>query len=171
MSEDQTQHLHELLRSFDTAMLITRHGDEQHGRPMAIATFEGPSTLWFVTQADSPKALEIERDPRVSVTFQSEKRFIALSGIASLVRDRAKIDALWSPTWRAWFPDGKDDPNIALVRVRIEDAEFWDNAGMNGVRYVFEAVRAVLSGEKAADSVDGQHGRVKRNGAMAASRR
>jgi general stress protein 26 len=154
------KHLHELLESFDTAMLITRHHDGMHARPMAVADVEGAHCVWFVTSVDSPKAEEIRTDPRVSATFQANRKFVALSGNAELVRDRAKIDALWKDVWKVWFPNGKDDPSIALIRVSVDDAELWDNAGAKGIRYVFQAVKDVLAGERPTP-VDGQHARIK----------
>jgi general stress protein 26 len=159
-TNETKKHLHELLESFDTAMLITRHHDGMHARPMAVAGVEGAHCVWFVTSIDSPKAGEIRDDARVSATFQSARKFVALSGNATIVRDRAKIRALWKDMWKVWFPDGKDDPSIALIRVSVDDAELWDNAGAKGIRYVFEAVKGVLAGERPAP-VDGLHARIK----------
>jgi general stress protein 26 len=160
MGESTKQHLHHLLESFDTAMLITRHRDGEHARPMAVAGIEDDNVLWFVTAIDSPKAEEIRNDPRVSATFQSDKQYVALSGTAELVRDRAKIHALWKATWKVWFPNGKDDPSIALIRVAVDDAEFWDDAGAKGVRYALEAAKAFVA-RKTPSPVEEQHGRVK----------
>lgn len=164
MAENTKKHLQELLETFDTAMFITHHGDGQHARPMAVAGVEGVNTLWFVTSLDAPKSDEIRRDARVSITFQSERRFVALSGQAELVGDRTKIHELWKPAWKVWFPLGKDDPSLSLIRVTVTDAEFWDNAGARGLRYVFEAAKALIAKEKPA-TAEGQHGRVVRTGA------
>lgn len=144
MDEDKREHLKELLESFDTAMLMTHHAEKAHARPMAIASVEGTNTIWFVTSMDSPKADEIRKDSRVSATFQSSRRYVALSGTAELVDDRTKLDELWRPSWKVWFPNGKDDPSITLIRVTVKDAEYWDNAGTKGIRYVFEAAKALL---------------------------
>ena len=156
----KTRHLNELLESFDTAMLITRHGDECHARPMAVAGIDGPNTVWFVTSIDSPKVEEIRKDARVSATFQESRKFIGLSGTAEIVQDRGRIDAMWKETWKVWFPNGKEDPSIALIRVNVEDAELWDNAGGKGVRYVYEALKGLLSGQRPAEA-PGQHERVR----------
>jgi general stress protein 26 len=141
-------------------MLITHHGEGEHARPMAVAGVEGVNTLWFVTSLNAPKSEEIRRDARVSATFQSDKRYVALSGQAELITDRAKIHQLWKPAWKVWFPEGKDDPSLALIRVTVNDAEFWDDAGTKGLRYVFEAAKALLSKERPGH-VEGLHGRVK----------
>ncbi|MBX3232146.1 MAG: pyridoxamine 5'-phosphate oxidase family protein [Labilithrix sp.] len=160
MGESSKAHLKELLESFDDAMLITRHGEEMHARPMAVADVEGANTLWFVTSTGAPKSDEIRLDSRVSVTFQSSTRFVALSGRGVLVHDKAKIDQLWKPSWKAWFPNGKDDPSIALIQVTVTDAELWDNAGLKGIRYAFEVAKAALTGTTP-DVDAAQHARVK----------
>jgi len=160
MGESKKEHLKDLLESFDTAMFITRHDDHEHARPMAIAGVDDANTLWFVTSQDAPKSDEIRADSRAAVTLQSNTRYVALSGRATLVDDRQKIHELWKPTWKAWFPNGKDDPKLVLIRVTVTDAEFWDNAGTKGIRYAFEAAKAFVTGEPAAPA-SGQHGRVK----------
>lgn len=160
MAESMKKHLQDLLESFDTAMFITHHGDGQHARPMTVAGVEGVNTLWFATSLDAPKIEEIRRDGRVSITFQGDRRFVALSGNAELVADRDKIHQLWKPTWKVWFPNGKDDPSITLIRVTVNDAEFWDNAGAKALRFVFEAAKALITKERPAISA-AEHGRVR----------
>ncbi len=58
------------------------------------------------------------------------------------------IDRLWSEPWRVWFPDGKDDPNLVLLKVEPTGGEYWDNSGLEGMKYVFEGLKAVLKGER-----------------------
>lgn len=169
MGEKSTKHLKELIEAFDTGMLITRHGEDLHARPMGVADVEGASTLWFVTGEMSPKSEEIRDDARVSVTFQGPMKFIALSGRASLVSDRKKIEELWKPSWKAWFPEGKDDPSITLIRVTVSDGEFWDNTGTKGIRYAFEMVKAVVTGTTP-ETAPGQHGRVQGGAGAPASK-
>lgn len=169
MAESKRAQLKDLLESFDTAMLITRHGEEMHARPMAVAGVEGENTLWFVTSNLSPKFEEIRTDQRVSVTLQGRFDFVALSGEASLVDDRGKIEQLWQTSWKAWFPDGKDDPKLSLIRVAVTDAEFWDMAGTKGIRYVFEVAKALVTGDTP-DIASGQHGRVRSSNVAPASK-
>ncbi len=161
MGESKKDHLKDLLESFDTAMLITHHDDREHARPMAIAGVDDANTLWFVTSQDAPKSDEIRTDARASVTLQSKTQYVALSGYASLVDDRKKIHELWKPTWKSWFPNGKDDPKLVLIRVTVTDAEFWDNAGTKGIRYAFAAAKALVTGDQPAPVSSQQHGRVK----------
>jgi len=159
MGESTREHLKELLESFDTAILITRHGEKDHARPMAIAGVEGANTVWFVTSRSSPKTEELRKDSYVALTFQSSRRFVVLSGRGAIVDDRAKLTELWKPGFTVWFPNGKDDPDATLIRVTVTDAEFWDSAGAKGIRYAFEAAKSLLTKEPP-EELPGQHGRV-----------
>ena len=152
----------DVLRHFDTAMLVTRTPEGTlRARPMAIAECDEHGDLWFVTSIDAPKTDEIRADAHVAITMQSSSRFLSLSGSAELVRDRARIEALWRESWKAWFPMGKTDPAIALVHVNAREGEYWDQHGTRGLKYAFDAARAVARGKSARDAVrPEQHGKV-----------
>jgi general stress protein 26 len=143
------KHLRELLGGFDTAMLVTRAADGgMHARPMMVAELEPDADSYFVTSIDAPKVAEIEDDSDVLMTFQSDKQYAAVYGHATVTQDRALVDRLWKEAWQVWFPQGRSDPSIALVRLDAERAEIWDNAGARGLRYAFEAAKAYLRGER-----------------------
>ncbi|HEX6993153.1 MAG TPA: pyridoxamine 5'-phosphate oxidase family protein [Gammaproteobacteria bacterium] len=154
------QHLYDMLKDFDTAMLVTRSRDGQmHARPMAVAELSPNADAYFVTGIDSPKVAEIEADPHVTLTFQSSKQYAAVSGRVSIVRDRTLLDRLWKEAWKVWFPKGKDDPEISILKFDAEQGELWDNAGTKGMKYAFEAARAYAKGERPSTDPD-QHARV-----------
>jgi general stress protein 26 len=158
---EEGRHLYDLLRDFDTAMLITRAADGHlHARPMAVAELRADADAYFVTSIDSPKIAEIEADADVLLTFQSERQFAAVYGRVNVIQDRQLIERLWQDAWKVWFPHGKDDTTIALLRFDAERGEFWDSAGTRGVQYAFEAARAYLRGDKPQVDAD-RHGRVR----------
>jgi general stress protein 26 len=141
--------LRELLDEFGVGMLVTRTADGSlRARPMALAEAEPDGTLWFATDRHSGKVDELERDGHVAVTMQSKTRFVSLSGTARAVDDRARLSRLWKAEWKVWFPGGKDDPNITLLRVDGTAGEYWDNSGASGLKYLIEAGKAMLSGER-----------------------
>ena len=150
MAEANThEHLYEILKDFRTAMLVTRDDDgKMHGRPMAVAELNKDGQTYFATDAHSAKTAEAMADPNVVITFQSSSEFASLTGTLAVIRDRALIDRLWSDTWRVWFPDGKDDPNLVLLSVTPSEAEYWDNSGSEGLKYAFEAVTAYFKGRR-----------------------
>ena len=114
---------------FDTATVITRgRTGELHGRPMAVADVDAEGTLWFITNIDSTKVLEIRGDSRAMISLQNSRQFVTMNGHFELVSDRAKVDQLWKEPYRVWF-DGQNDPELVLLRFTPFDAEYWDNAG------------------------------------------
>ncbi len=144
---DSRQHLYDVAKGFNTAMLITKAQDGSlHARPMAVAEIEPNADAYFSTSLASPKIAELEADPHVLVTFQSSSEFATIQGTATIVRDRAEIDRLWSESWRVWFPDGKDDPKLCLLRVSAERGEYWDTSGLEGIKFMFESLKARISG-------------------------
>lgn len=146
--EEERRHLHELIGSFDTAMLVTRTAEGHlRSRPLAIAEQREDDGLYFATRIDSPKVQELEEERQVNVCMQDEKRFVSMSGTARVVRDRALIDRLWKAAWTIWFPNGKDDPALCLVLIEPEEAEYWDQGGTKGIRYLFRQAKGLVTGD------------------------
>ncbi|GAB5550308.1 MAG: pyridoxamine 5'-phosphate oxidase family protein [Sandaracinaceae bacterium] len=139
----------DILDSFDDAMLVTRdRGGAPRARPMHIAKRTVDGDLWFATSDESGKMSELEQDPRAAVTLQSKDAFVSITGRGQVVRDRSAIEEIWSPAMKAWFPEGKDDPNLTVLRFRAERGEYWDMRGMNKISYVYEAAKAIAKGER-----------------------
>lgn len=161
MSADQHELLRDLLHDFGTAMLVTHANDGSlRARPMAVADVESDGDLWFVTDRSSGKMDEIAADAHVNVTMQGGGKFVSLSGRAAAVDDRRKVAEVWNEEMKVWFPGGKDDPNLVLLRVDASEGEFWNNSGLNAVKYLLKAGRAYLRGERPENDRT-EHGKVK----------
>ena len=147
MSKDDHSKLVELLRQFSTAMLVTHEADGRlRARPMAIAQVEDSGKLWFVSGDDTAKVHEIIVDTRVHLTLQKDRSvYLSINGHATLIHDRAKVDEVWNESFKVWFQEGKSDPNLVLISVEPEDAEYWDNHGWKKVKYLFQAAKAYLT--------------------------
>jgi general stress protein 26 len=158
-ANDTPKHLYDLVKDFKTAMLITRVGNVLHARPMSVADLRPDADAYFATSLESPKVAEIEADSYAMILFQDDNIFASITGNARIVRDKALIHKLWSEAWRAWFPEGKDDPSLCLIKLEAREGEFWDNTGTKGLRYLFEGVKAVVAGERLQPH-GGQHGKV-----------
>ncbi|ACY18669.1 pyridoxamine 5'-phosphate oxidase family protein [Haliangium ochraceum] len=145
--ENEKKTFREILSHFDNAMLVTRASDGfLRSRPMAIADSESDGDLWFFTSIESGKVDEIMSDPRCAAVMQGNLRYLSISGRAELVKNQSKIDELWKPTFDAWFEDGKNDPNLTLIRFKAEEGEYWDNSGVKGLRYMLEVAKALFHG-------------------------
>ncbi len=151
--EGAVRKLASLVKGIRIAMLTTVEEDGTvRSRPMATQQAEFDGTLWFFTQASSHKVTEVEAHHQVNVAYANpdDNCFVSVSGRAALVRDRAKIRELWSPLLKAWFPDGVDDPELALLRVEVEQAEYWDAPSSKMVQLA-GLVKALVTGRSAND--------------------
>ena len=145
--------LADLIKEVHIAMLTTAEADGSlRSRPMAYQHpeegFDG--VLRFFTSSASGKVAEIEHDHQVNVAFSDPKsqNYVSVSGTAQISRDHAKITELWNPIYKAWFPDGLEDPNLALVIVPIERAEYWDSPN-GAVLQLYGFVKAAVTGKRA----------------------
>ena len=144
---EATQKMWAMMKSISFAMLTTEDDDNLRARPMVAAQSDFDGTLWFFTRASSHKVDEVQHDQRVGVTYAdpSKQDYVSLSGKARLVRDKASIEAHWGESMRTWFPKGKEDPDIALLKVDVAMAEYWDAPNSTMV-HAYGYVKAVLTG-------------------------
>lgn len=148
MAETPRERFQDLLESFSTAMLVTKEPiGSLRARPMRVAKAETDADLWFVTRIESGKTDDVETAPEVAITCQGGSKFLTISGTASVSRDQEKISELWNETWKVWFPDGKNDPSLALLHVEATKGEYWDNSGFRGLTYAIRAGQAYWQGE------------------------
>lgn len=135
-----------LVKASKIALLTTVTPSGQlHSRPLATQETDFDGDLWFFTQDPSPKVDDIKHNDQVNAAFESGKGYLSISGSATLVHDRDKINDLWSPALEAWFPDGKDDPTVALIKVSAQSAEYWAT-NEPGVVTMFKIAKAALTG-------------------------
>jgi general stress protein 26 len=163
MPTEEQSKVYDLLHQFDVGALVTTTDDgDLHARPMVIAQVDEDCTTWFVTSRSSPKIDEVHRKSRAHVVCQrGATAFLSMSGDAAIVDDRARLDHLWKVAYEPWFPQGKNDPDLTLLRVKPEHGEYWDGRGMRGVKYVFEAAKAIATGTRVRVDEPSQHGRTK----------
>jgi len=150
--EDSLQKLRDMVKDIDFCMLTTvdEKGD-LHSRPMSSNGDIDPNgDLWFFTGISSQKVSEIANLPKVNVSFADpdNQHYVSITGAAQLVRDRKKIDELWRPEFKMWFPEGKDDPEIALLRITLEKAEYWDSPSST-IGYALNFVSSLVTGKEA----------------------
>jgi general stress protein 26 len=154
--------LREILEDAGTVMLMTRtHGtSDLHVRPMASVRVDDDGTMYLITSVKTTKVAEIQADPRVDVVFQSKTRFATVSGTARVHTDRALVNQLWSESWKIWFPEGKDDPDIVILVINPDRGEYWDQSGTAGISFLYRAAKAYFTGKEI--EVNGEsHGKVR----------
>ena len=150
--DEKLAKLREIVKAVDVCMLTTvdERGD-LHSRPMSNnRDIEFDGDLWFFTYGSSHKAGEVGRVPKVNASFADvgAQQYASLTGRAEVVRDREKIEELWKPELKAWFPEGKETPDIALLKVTVERAEYWDGS-QSLIAHAVSFVSSLIKGEPA----------------------
>ncbi len=138
-------------------MFITNNNEDQHTRPMATIEVEENGTLWFFTDVRSVKVDEVSKEADVHLAYAhpGKESYLDVWGKASVVTDRQQIKDKWSPVVKAWFPNGEDDPNLALLKVTPTDNYYWDSESGKMVQFLKMAVAAVSGSPKIAEGAQG----------------
>ncbi|MDO3413037.1 pyridoxamine 5'-phosphate oxidase family protein [Saccharibacillus sp. CPCC 101409] len=115
-----------LIDDIETAMLTTISDSGLVSRPMRTQHIEFDGDLWFLTKKDTSKYTEILEDPRVNVAYAG-KSYVSISGTAEFVEDDARKKVLWNKVYEKILDTPYDDPNLVLIRVKTETAEYWES--------------------------------------------
>ena len=153
--EKDVRKLRKFIKGTRIAMFTTVASDGKlRSRPMATLKGGFDGDLWFLTRSGAPKTEEIRDNQHVNVAYFDcdDDRYVSISGTATLVRDPAKVQELWSRRLRDWFPNGKKDPDLALIRVRIDRAEVWDSKTATMAH--LEGLGAVLARQRSSRAED-----------------
>jgi general stress protein 26 len=144
------QKVWELIREVEVAMMVTMDEEGRfRGRPMvAVKQDKFDGELWFFTKAGTPKTKEVEEDERTLLAYSDPKaqNYVSVGGHARVVRDAAKQKELWGESLRVWFPGGPEGPDVALMKVTVDGAEYWD-APSSTFLHAYGYVKAVATGK------------------------
>ena len=126
-------------------------------RPMAHHTRRDDNALWFLTavNTDIGKDAAAGKSARFQVCSGDAKIYAVVDGSLSIETDRAKLEDIWSPVDAAWFEDGKDDPDVRLVRFTPTEAEVW--ASDSTAKALYDMATSALGGDTANP---GTHGKI-----------
>jgi len=148
--QSKIEKLRSLIDDVNVAMLTSLKEDgEFYSRPMNTMQLDDEGQLFFFSDEHTPDVHDIKVNNRVTVTYTNPDTnvYIALNGRIFLSHDQDKINELWIPACKAWFPGGRQDPNLVLIRVEILKAEYWDSSASDMV-VLFNILKAIVKGEK-----------------------
>jgi general stress protein 26 len=133
----------ELMKKIGFAMLVTKDGDKLRARPMSAYLDREANAIYFLSDARKHKDDEIAKNPQINLSFADagDQKYVSVTGTAVVSNDRAKIRELFTTTAKAWW-DSAEDPNIRVLKITPDDAEFWDSPG-TVISYVKMAAAAV----------------------------
>jgi general stress protein 26 len=150
-STNDHQKLWDLIKDTRFGMLVHRHSDGMlHSHPLTTQNkqVDEDSTLYFFIPKDGDIARHVATDGVVNVSYAntSSDSYVSVAGSAAMLEDQAKKEALFTAFSKAWFPKGVTDPNLGLLTVKIEEAEFWDVDDSKMVQ-LFKMAKAAVTGE------------------------
>jgi len=139
LSSEPVSRLNELLQDVNFGMLTTVEQDGNlRSRPMTSQQIAFDGDLWFFTKLGSSLVDDIRANPHVNVALAApnKNRYVSASGEAKIVQDHWRMEELWNPSYKTWFPQGLDEPELVLLRVIVCHAEFWDPSKSCMVRLI-----------------------------------
>jgi general stress protein 26 len=136
-NQEAIEKVRELIKGIDTAMLTTVSDDGLVSRPMKTQEVEFDGDLWFLTKKDTGKFHELLRNRQVNVAYAG-KSFVSIRGEAELVESSEKMKEFWNPVYEQLLETTYDDPNLVLIKVKAETAEYWDSGSkFKMVKFLF----------------------------------
>jgi general stress protein 26 len=125
-------------------------------RPMSVKKVCDQGNFWFLSAADSDKNQEIEDDSRVQlfISNTSNYEFLSIYGTATVFKNQEKIDELWSDIAKAWFPGGKDDPRVTVIKVVPEEGFYWDTKDGKLISMI-KIMASAVTGKTLQEGVEG----------------
>lgn len=125
MKQEEIETLRELIKDIDTAMLTTMTEEGLVSRPMKTQDVEFDGDLWFFTKKETRKYREILHDKEVNVAYAG-KSYVSVRGRAEIVENLNKKKELWNKAYEKLLQTTYDDPDIVLIKVKAEAAEYWE---------------------------------------------
>jgi len=98
-------------------------------RPLAVQEVKDDGDMWFFTSSTTSQVAHIRANPAVNVSFGKRTEWVSVAGTAEVVTDRQLIHDMWNQVVEAWFPDGPDTPEVVLLHVDSDSAEYWTSPG------------------------------------------
>ena|SRR6185312_7052926 len=123
--------LHDKIKNIKIAMLTFAYSNGKlKSNPMTTMQTECEGNIWFFTQLDSEQAEEVQKNPLVNISYTDSytETYVSISGKAEIVTERSKMNELWKPNLEEWLPGGLNNPKLCLLKVLMEEAEYWDNS-------------------------------------------
>jgi general stress protein 26 len=129
----------------------------QHFQPMSAFTDQAAGEIWFYARTDSDLVRDVERgdgagkqagghDAMLIIQAKDREVQACIGGVLTTRHDRDVIDRYWSPMVAAWYPNGKDDPALILLRFKPADAQVWI-ADAGPVKFGWEIAKANATGK------------------------
>lgn len=156
--DDAIKKVTELINEVGVCMFTTIDEHNQViSRPMATADVDKDGNVWFFSNEYSGKVTQISENNELNLIYAhpGHNTYLNIFGIGSIVVDKKKMEELWTPAVKAWFPDGIDDPRLCLLKVDTKQAWYWDNSSSKMIIF-FNMLTAIIRGKQFEEGESGE---------------
>ncbi len=148
----------ELIKDVNICMFTTL--DEHHdlsSRPMYTSQVDEEGNVWFFTNEFSEKINEVSKDNLVHLIYSHPVKniYVDVKGTCRVIIDKKKMEELWDPILKHWFPFEMDDPKLCLVKVETETAHFWNHSSSK-MGLLFQLIRSIAKGDRYKETEKGK---------------
>lgn len=145
--EESLEKINHIIKDVKVAMLTSMDAKgDHHSRPMYTMEAEFDGDVWFFSDKTSGKVADIERNPKVNVSYAKGSSYVSLAGKATVYTGVAKKKELWNEALKVWFKNGPEDPNVVLLKITGRSAEYWDeNAPGGPIGTALSFIKAFIS--------------------------
>ncbi|WP_025763748.1 pyridoxamine 5'-phosphate oxidase family protein [Dyadobacter tibetensis] len=152
--------LKELAEEINICMFTTLEDGEIVSRPMTTLDVDSEGCIWFFTSRDTDLGSTGQvQEASLIYAHPGHNSYMSVKGTWEHVVDEAKKEALWSPVSKAWFPEGKNDPDLVMIRFRSTEASYWDSTSSKMVVFL-SLIKSILTGDADKNGVSGEHGTI-----------
>lgn len=145
--QEDKQKLWNLIKPIKSGMLTSWDGDSLHSRPMRHVNENlDDGVLMFFTRFASDKVEDMRKYDDVCVAYAdtNNSTYVSISGKFEITNDQVLKDKYWNSFVSAWFPEGKDSDNVAILKVHAYEAEFWDSTS-SSMMQLFKIAKANMT--------------------------
>jgi general stress protein 26 len=156
-SREAVEKLKQLVTEVNTCMFCTyAANNDLQTRPMASLKIDEAGNIWFMSDKSSKKNSEILSNGKVELLYSqpSKDNFLSVKGVAEVMQDKKMVDELWTPFAKVWFTEGKDDPRISVIKVKPDEAYYWDTKHGRMVEMV-KMLASLVTGKTMDDGIEG----------------
>jgi general stress protein 26 len=157
-NENAFAKMKEIGESIRTCMFCTRLMTQPFNtRPMSVSKVDEDGKFWFMSSAESNKNMEIQQNDKVQLVFSnpSGSTFMSVYGEADIFTDSKSIDETWVSIAKAWFKDGKETPDLTVIKVHPSYAYYWDTKDGKMIS-LLKIAAAAITGHSMDGGVEGE---------------
>lgn len=157
-NENAIAKMKEIAGSVNTCMFCTKLSSAPFNtRPMSLGKVDEDGKLWFISSAESNKNMEIQQNDKVQLIFSDPTglRYMSVYGEADIFTDQKSIDETWTAAASAWFPQGKETPDLTVIIVHPSYAHYWDTKDSKMIT-LLKIAAATIAGKPFDDAVEGE---------------